>query len=83
MIALSVSELEKLLRICEGELELLDMTVGFHKTVCMRIGQRSDANCANIVSSGQVISLVNDIRYLGILVVVCSLDETKNLSIML
>jgi len=88
LIALSISELEKLLHICEGELDLLDMTVNFKKSGCMRIGQRYDANCANIVSStGQVISWVNDIRYLGIHIVrspcfKCSLDEAKNLYFM-
>jgi len=81
LIAPSVSEVEKLMHICEGELDLLDMTA--KKSGCMRTGQRYGANCANINSgTGQVISRVNDIRYLGIHVVrsrcfKCSFDEAE------
>ena len=70
LLAPSVTELERLLHICEKELEWLDMSINFKKSCCLRIGSRHDVKCANIVSlSGRVISWVSELRYLGIYIV--------------
>jgi len=55
LITPSVTGLEKLVHICENELQY-DMTINYAKSSCMRIGPRCDINCANIVSlSGESI----------------------------
>ena len=40
LLAPSVTELERLLHICEKELEWLDMSINFKKSCCLRIGSR-------------------------------------------
>jgi len=83
LLAPTLSSLEKLLNNCEDELGRLDMTINFSKSACLRIGQRCDAACANIVSSsGQIIPWVDSLRYLGVHIVKsgsfkCSLDVAK------
>jgi len=83
VISPSVNELQKIVNICENELNLLDMQINVKKSCCMRIGQRHDAKCADILSSdGTPIAWVDSIRYLGIVIVQsckfkCSLDNAK------
>ena len=83
LLAPSVSELQRLLCICESELKWLDLSINIKKTCCMRIGPRHDANCCNIVTtSGFVLPWVDEIRYLGVFIVrnrrfKCSLDNSK------
>ena len=61
-----MTSLERLLNNCEDELERLDMTINFSKSVCLCIGQR----CVSIVSSsGQTIPWVNSLRYLCVHIV--------------
>jgi len=43
LIAPSVTMLEKLLHMCEIELNWLDMLINTKKSCCMRIGPRADA----------------------------------------
>ena len=49
LIASSISELEKLLHKCKNELYWLDMSVNFKKLCCLRVGQRFNVTCANII----------------------------------
>ena len=57
LLAPRVTALEELLHVCERELAWLDMAINFKKSHCLRIGQRCDVACANIVScSGHPIS---------------------------
>ena len=78
-----MTTLEKLLRDCECELSCIDMAINFKKSSCLRIGQRHDAECANICSSsGQLIPWVTETRYLGTHIVSsrsfkCSLSAAK------
>ena len=51
LLAPSVCELDNLFKICERELNLLDMAINFKKSSCIRIGHRMDAPCATISSS--------------------------------
>jgi len=67
---LSVNELQKIVNICENEPNLLDMQINVKKSCCMRVGQRHDAECADILSSdGTPIAWVDNIRYLDIIIV--------------
>ena len=64
-----------MLHMCENELRYIDMS--------MRIGPRCNAKCENIVSlSGQCISWVTELRYLGIFltcsrIFTCLTDSAK------
>ena len=50
LLAPSVHSLQNLLRICEVELQLLDMTINASKSVCMRVRPESHVTPANIVT---------------------------------
>jgi len=59
------------------------MQINVRKSCCMRIGQRYNVKCADILSGdGTPIMWVDSIRYLGIVIVrfckfKCSLDNPK------
>jgi len=69
---------------CENELRYIDMSINYKKSCSMRIGPRCNTKCANIVSlSGQCISWVTELRYLGIFltcsrIFTCSTDSAKH-----
>jgi len=70
LLAPTVTALEKLLHALERELIWLDMAINFRKSSCLRIGQRCDSVCANVVSySGQPILWASEIKYLGVYIV--------------
>jgi len=83
LISPSVSLLQKLVNIVENELVLLDMSINPKKSVCLRVGQRFEAGCANIVlSNGSAIPWVSQCRYLGVYFqsaryFKCVFDESK------
>jgi len=73
----------QLLHNCELELNWLDMVINSKKFLCLRIVQRHDVQCGQVISSsGQIIPWKNDIRHLGIYITrsrefKCSLDIAK------
>jgi len=70
LIASSVTDLEYLLRVCEIELNFLDMAINSSKSCCVRTGPRGAISCANIsTSDGRTLSWVSELRYLGIFIV--------------
>jgi len=70
LIAPSVTMLERLLHICEDELDYIDMVINCRKSCCIRIGPRYDVTCANIGSiNGLTIRWSNEMRYLGVYIV--------------
>jgi len=83
LLAPSVSELQRLLGLCERELQWLDLCINVKKTCCMRVGPRHDVVCSNVVtSSGLALPWVDEIRYLGVFIVrnrrfKCSLVNSK------
>ena len=50
LISFSVVDLEKMLHLCERELNWLDMVINSKKSCCLRIGPSCDAVCANITT---------------------------------
>ena len=67
LLAPSVHSLQNLLRICEVELQLLDMTINASKSVCMRVGPECHVTPANIVTcDGNEIQWQSGMRYLGV-----------------
>jgi len=82
LVAPSVTMLERLLHLCELELQHLDMSINLKKSCCLRIGPRSDVGCSSITCMAGSLDWVNKLRYLGIYVVKskvfkCSLDYAK------
>ena len=81
LLAPSVTQLESLLRKCEEELSYLDINV--KKSACLRVGPRCNVRCREITTStGNSISWVNQMRYLGVFFVKsrvfkCDLDHVK------
>ena len=79
----SVSELQRLLHICENELIWLDMSINVNKSCCMRIGPRFDFKCCSVVTmSGHSLPWTKELKYLGIIIVNartfrCSFDHAK------
>jgi len=67
LLAPSVQCLQKLVLVCEGELNALGMSINDKKTVCMRIGPRYQSCCVNILTlSNKELQWVKTVRYLGI-----------------
>ena len=83
LLAPSVDSLQKLFLLCELELNALGMLINESKTVCMRIGPRFKAKCANIVTAaGNTLDWVQELRYLGVFFVSsckfkCVFDNAK------
>jgi len=83
LFAPSIRGLVKLLRICENELDLLDMVINTRKSCCLRIGRRSNVACASVyTTTGVALPWVNDLRYLGVFIIrsrtfKCSLDRAR------
>jgi len=83
LLAPSIGCLQQLFLICEAELNSIGMLINENKTVCMRIGPRYQAVCANIVTlTGKKLEWVEKLRYLGIYVISsckfkCCFDDAK------
>ena len=67
LLAPTVAGLERLLHVCEHELEQLDMSINVSKTSCIRFGPRFNVQCAELISlHGDVLIWANQCRYLGV-----------------
>jgi hypothetical protein len=83
LLAPSVVALQRLVSLCEFNLQLLDLAINIKKSVCTRIGPRFNASCANIaISDGSTLQWVDSLRYLGVFIVrsrifKCSLHHAK------
>jgi len=67
LVTSSVSVLQNALKICQRELEYLDMAINTKKTCCLRIGPRANISCTPIQTlSGISLQWFDEIRYLGV-----------------
>jgi len=86
LIAPSVCGLDNVMRICQLELDKLNMVINARKSCWLRIGARNNALCMPLsLTTGAIMPCVDEIRYLGIFIVrsrvlKCSLDHAKSLS---
>ena len=70
IVAPSVSALQYLVHLVEKYLSDIEMTLNVKKSACIRIGPHYADSCCNITTiNGDVISWVNQIRYLGVHVI--------------
>jgi hypothetical protein len=83
LIAPSLHALQILIKICETELNWLNMRINVKKSACLRIGSRCDSRCNNLTTNdGQTLNWVNSCRYLGVYLVnsrrfKCNFDHSK------
>ena len=67
LVAPSVSSLQRILSLCEAELELLDMRVNAKKSSCIRFGPRFNVRCNSTTMIDKCkLSWSDSVRYLGI-----------------
>jgi len=84
LITPSICTLEKLLKICERELNVLDMVINARKLCCGRIGPRNSSCCCSTnIANGPVIPWTDESRYLGVFtmrsgIFKCFLIHAKN-----
>jgi hypothetical protein len=83
LMAPSVTELQRMLILCETELTWLDMTINVKKSCCIRVGPRYNAPCVSLeTASGITLPWVLEIRYLGTFIISsrlfkCSISHAK------
>jgi len=66
LLAPSVSASQRLLHVCENQLDWLDMSINVNKSACIRIGPRHRVACYTLVTlDGREIEWTNSVRYLG------------------
>jgi Reverse transcriptase (RNA-dependent DNA polymerase) len=84
LIAPTITELQRLLTVCEVELVQLDMQINVNKSMCIRVGPRFDHKCAELTTlSGASIKWVSSCKYLGVFFISgrcfkCSFDQAKS-----
>ncbi len=69
LLAISLYDMSRLLDVCREELDYLDMRLNVKKSSAIRIGSRWDSPTSPLQVGGQNIPWVQEIRYLGIVVV--------------
>ena len=83
LLAPSVECLQRLLLLCEAELQAWDLLINDRKTVCMRVGPRYLVKCAVILTlCGKPLQWVQRISYLGVNIIsarefCCCFDDIK------
>ena len=65
LLAPSVAVLQRLLQVCEEELNSIDMVIDIKISTCMCIGSRHDKMCAKMCDGGEL-PWLDVIRYLGV-----------------
>jgi len=69
LLAPSVTALQTLLSVCELALLKIDLHINATKSVCLRIGPRSNNPCRKILTTnGQPLNWESNIRYLGVFI---------------
>ena len=68
LVAPSVTSLQRILSICEAELESFDMRVNPKKSSCIRFGARFSVKCSNMSTVDNCkLSWSDNVKYLGII----------------
>jgi hypothetical protein len=66
LLAISIGDLQRMVDICIQEFNDIDMTINVKKTVCMRIGQRHNADACQIIINGEMLDWKKELKYLGV-----------------
>ena len=65
LLSISISDLEKMIKVRKLELDWLDMKINVNKSVCIRIGDRFNVDACPVAIDGVPISWSPEMRYLG------------------
>jgi len=68
LLSLTVKDLQKMIDICQSELDWLDMKVNAKKSVCIRIGQRYNVCVSKLCIENETISWASELPYLGLVI---------------
>ena len=66
LISQSLTCMQSMLNTCSKISEQLDLKFNVKKSAVLRIGRRYDLKCNSLLLDGQVVSFVDEIKYLGI-----------------
>jgi hypothetical protein len=69
LLSISISDMQKLVKICIDCLTELDLPINFSKSNFLRVGPRHDALCSNITYNQTIFEWVKEIKYLGVYIV--------------
>jgi hypothetical protein len=82
LVSISIYEMQKMLDICNIELEWLNMKVNVKKSLCIRVGKRYNVTTGKLSIDNTTLPWVAELRYLGLVFkagsgVKCNFHNTK------
>ena len=86
LLSITVTDLQRLLDMCNFLFSNLDLPINISKCHCVRIGPRYNLECKNLTINGKDINWVDEIRFLGVTiskdkVFKCTWEDAKKNSI--
>jgi Reverse transcriptase (RNA-dependent DNA polymerase) len=66
LLSVSVVQMQEMLDVCQNRFEKLDMIVNANKSICIRIGNRYDKQCAQLMTKLGPIAWGTELKYLGV-----------------
>ena len=66
LLSITVTDLQRLMDMCNSLFTDLDLPINIAKCHCLRIGPRHNLQCKNLIINGKEISWVDEIRFLGV-----------------
>ena len=80
LLSLSVSHMQRMVDICVQEFSDINMEINIKKSGCLRIGDRHLSQCQAITIGGQTINWLQEVKYLGIIIVSAKRFKTNQQS---
>ena len=66
LMAISIRDLQRMVDLCTKEFDDIDMAINVKKSICMRIGQRHNAEVCKIIVNDEALDWKCELRYLGV-----------------
>ena len=66
LMAISIRDLQRMVDLCTKEFDDIDMAINAKKSICMRIGQRYNAEVCKIIVNDETLDWKCELRYLGV-----------------
>ena len=64
--SISISDFQKLLKICEFEFDKIDMCVNVSKSICLRVGARFNVHASNVYIDQKPVKWSKGLKYIGL-----------------
>ncbi len=68
LLALSIEDLQNMIKICKSELDWLDMKINSKKSSCIRIGPQYNAAVSRLTIDSDHLEWVSELTYLGLVI---------------